>query len=67
LGRELDLAAQFQSLCVIKRGTKARVSPAQRRFIEAVRQEDGVAEVGRGLDDSLKTLEGWEPLRGRMM
>jgi len=51
----------------IKRGTKARVSPAQRPFIEALRQEDGVAEVGRGLDDSLKTLEGWEPLRGRMM
>jgi hypothetical protein len=40
----------------IKRGTKARVSPAQRRFIEAVRQEDGVAEVGRGLDDSLKKI-----------
>jgi len=51
----------------IKRGTKAGVSPAQRRFIEAVRQEDGVAEVGRGLDDSIKILEGWEPLRGRMM
>jgi hypothetical protein len=37
----------------IKRGRKARVSPAQRRFIEAVRQEDGVAEVGRSLDNSL--------------
>jgi hypothetical protein len=48
----------------IKRDTKARVSPAQRRFIEAVRQADGVAEVGRGLDDLLKILEGWEPLRG---
>jgi hypothetical protein len=41
------------------------VSPAQRCFIEAVRQEDSVAEVGRGLDGLLKILEGWKPLRGR--
>jgi hypothetical protein len=37
--------------------TKTRVSPAQRRFIEAVRQAGGVAEVGRGLDDLLKFWE----------
>jgi hypothetical protein len=62
---ELDVAAQFKVFALkIKRDTKARVSPAQRRFIEAVRQADGVAEVGRGLDDLLKILEGWEPLRG---
>ena len=50
----------------IKRDAKARVSPAQRRFIEAVRQAGGLAEIGYGLDNSLRILETWGLLRGRV-
>ena len=42
----------------IKRDARAKVTPAQRRFIEAVKQQGGKAEIGRGLDHCLRILEG---------
>jgi hypothetical protein len=50
----------------IKRDAKAKVTPAQRRFIEAVKQQGGKAEIGRGLDDCLHILERWQLLRGHV-
>jgi VRR-NUC domain len=48
----------------IKANDKARVTPAQRKFIEAVKAAGGLAEIGRGLDDCLRILENWTLLRG---
>ena len=50
----------------IKRDAKARVSPAQRRFIAAVKVAGGFAEIDYGLNGSIKILENWGLLRGKM-
>jgi hypothetical protein len=62
-----DICALYNSVFYaleIKRDAKAKVTPAQRRFIEAVKQQGGKAEIGRGLDDCLDILERWRLLRG---
>ena len=50
----------------IKRDQKARVSPKQRTFLKAVEAAGGKAEIGYGLNGSIKILENWGLLRGKM-
>jgi len=63
-----DICALYNSVfhaLEIKRDRKARVSPAQRKFIADVRAAGGEADIGYGLDDCLHILERWHLLRGQ--
>jgi hypothetical protein len=54
--RGLVLAVRFKAALEIKRYAKARVSPAQRRFIEAVRLAGGVIGSSKGGTSSSQPL-----------